>query len=187
MKIFIKFALIGVLLVIMLLTACDGGYGEDANLADFTEPVFAEEELKDEKIPVGSIEEEFVQEIRPLEKFYGRWETEEQNGADKIILEMGIIDSEEANYFDEKFEYIQFGFEDSGFFPRERIIETEVVELEKTYLITVSYAMESQEIDGWDIVETEIAEEYLIEYVNENKILLTYKDEEEETEYIFYK
>lgn len=188
MKIFIKFALIGVLVIIMLLTACDGGYGEDANLTDFTEAVFAEEEIEDEKIPVGSIEEEFVQEIRPLEKFYGRWETQEQTAADKIILEIGIIDFEEANYFDEEFEYIQFGFENSGFFPWERIIKTEEVELGKAYLITVSYGEESREIDGWDVAETEIEEEeYLIEYVNENKILLTYKGEGEETEYIFYK
>lgn len=187
MKIFIKFALVGVLLVIMLLTACDGGYGEDANLVDFTEVVFAEEEVNDENIPLGSVEEESVKALNPLEKFYGRWETEDQNGADKIILEMGIIDSEDVNYFDEEFDYIQFGFEDSGFFPRERIIEIEEMEAEKSYLITVSYVEESQEIDGWDVVETEKTEQYLIEFVNENKMLLIYKDEGEETEYIFYK
>lgn len=187
MKIFTKFALVGVLLIIMLLTACDGGYGEDANLGDFTEVVFAEEEVNDEKVPLVSIEEDFVKELNPLEKFYGRWEAEDQKGADKIILEMGIIDSEDANYFDEEFDYIQFGFEDSGFFPRERISEIEEMEVGKSYLISVSYVEESQGIDGWDIAETEETEQYLIEFVNENKMLLTYKGEGEETEYIFYK
>lgn len=212
MKIVTKTVLIGVLLVVVLLIACDGGNDVESSLGNVSKMAFTEEEIQDENVAEGSSEvdqigvheetvsnneEEGAKEVissdeadsnkAKLQKFFGRWETEERESEDLIILEMGKEDSSDMNNSKGAFEFIRFGYEASGFFPMEKIIELEEYGSKNAYYITISYLEENHENAGWTVVETEEVTTYLIELVEENKMLLTYTDDEINREFYFHK
>jgi hypothetical protein len=159
------------------------------------EEIAAREEAgkENKKVQVGEEnpgkEKEAVEEMNiagNLQKFYGRWETREENPADKIILEMGLVDARDLHNSDEGFEYIRFGYEASEFFPREKITKT-VENSSNSYVIRVDIMEEKYENGDWSVIETGNTEEYQIELSDQNNMVLTYSDDGGKTEYVFYK
>jgi len=147
------------------------------------EEVVNEEEVAKEVISADEADSNKAK----LQKFFGRWETEEQKSEDMIILEMGKEQADDTNNSKDAFEYIRFGYEASGFFPMEKIIELEEHGSKNAYYITISYMEENHENAGWSVVETEEVTTYLIELVEEDKMLLTYTDDEINREFYFHK
>jgi len=151
----------------------------------------AGEEEDDEDTDNGSDEGEDEEESAAaanLTTFYGTWEMEDEEAtADTMILEVGKADAEDVVDQDEDFEYIRFGYKYSEYFPIEKIVEIEQLERENVYFIVTSYVEE--EGGGGSTVEEGTGEEsnYTIELVEENRLLLTYMNDEDVNEMWFTK
>lgn len=151
---------------------------DDAEKGNGDDEAESEDEAPEDEDAEGSDEEEGAVSQGILKNLYGLWrmESEEENGADDLLMEIDMAEAKNIENKNTDFEYIRFGYESSEFFSMEEVIEIEAFGEGEGYFLTLS------PIDREDNTSR-----YTIELVDDTTLILVYLDAEDQEEMVFTK